>query len=434
MKNLLRRMGLFGSVLTVCLLAAPALALAGTGTIDKADTAWVLTATGLVLMMTLPGLAMFYGGLVQVKNVLSVLAQCFAVACLMSVLWLVLGYSIAFGDGGPWWGGLGKVMLSGIGVDTAWGSIPEYVFAMFQMTFAVITPALIIGAFPERKKFSAVLLFTGLWMLIAYAPLAHWIWGGGFLADWGVMDFAGGLVVHASCGAAAIATALMLGRRRGFPEELHPPHNPAMTMIGAGLLWVGWYGFNGGSALASGGNAGLAILVTHISAATAGLVWMFIEWVKFGKPSLIGLVTGAIAGLATITPASGYVGPVAGLVYGVLAACICFWFVSMVKFRFKIDDSLDVFAVHGVGGILGTLLTGIFASASFGGLGLPGGVTIGHQLGVQAMGVIIAVGWSAIVSIVLLAVIRAVVGLRVSGDEEIEGLDLTTHGERAHTV
>ena len=432
--GMLRRSGLLGALVTACVLAMPALAYAGDGAIDKGDTAFVLTATALVLLMTLPGLALFYGGLVQSKNVLSVLAQCFAVACLMSVLWLVMGYSIAFGDWNAFCGGLSKMMLNGIGVDTPWGTIPEFVFVMFQMTFAVITPALIVGAFPERMKFSAVLLFSGAWMLFVYAPLAHWIWGNGFLQQWGVMDFAGGLVVHASCGSAAIVTALVLGKRRGFPAELHPPHNPGMTMIGAALLWVGWYGFNGGSALTSGGNAGLAILVTHISAATAGLVWMAIEWVKFGKPSLIGLVTGSIAGLATITPASGFVGPIAGLVFGVLAAFICFWFVQLIKFRFKIDDSLDVFAVHGVGGILGILLTGVFAAASFGGLGLPEGVTISHQVGVQALGVIITLAWSGIVSLVLLWIIRAVVGLRVSGDEEIEGLDLTTHGERSHTV
>jgi Amt family ammonium transporter len=404
------------------------------GVVNGSDTAWVLTSTALVLFMTLPGLALFYGGLVQSKNVLSVLAQCFAIAALMSVLWMVVGYSIAFGGANMMWGGLGKVMLRGIGLESNWGTLPEVVFVLFQMTFAAITPALVVGAFPERMKFSAVLLFSGLWMVIVYAPLTHWIWGGGFMAAWGVMDFAGGLVVHASCGVAAIVVALMLGRRKGFPGELHPPHNPGMTMMGAAMLWVGWYGFNGGSALSAGAGAGMAILVTHISAATAAITWMVIEWVRFGKPSLIGIVTGAIAGLATITPGSGFVGPVAGLVYGMLAAIICFWFVTFIKFRLRIDDSLDVFAVHGVGGMLGILLTGVFASPIFGGLGLPDGHGIVQQVGLQALGVVITLAWSGVISAVLLIAIRAVVGLRVSDEDEIEGLDLTTHGERSHTV
>jgi len=423
-----------GAALGVLVALAPTLAFARSDAVSGSDTAWILTSTALVLFMTLPGLALFYGGLVQSKNVLSVLAQCFTIACLMSVLWMVVGYTIAFGGEGPYWGGLGKAMLAGVGLESTSGSLPEVVFVMFQMTFAAITPALVVGAFPERMRFSAVLLFSGLWMVIVYAPLTHWIWGGGFMAEWGVMDFAGGLVVHASCGIAAIVVALMLGRRKGFPGELHPPHNPGMTMMGAAMLWVGWYGFNGGSALTAGAEAGMAILVTHLSAATAAIVWMVIEWVKFGKPSLIGIVTGAIAGLATITPGSGYVGPVAGLVYGVLAALVCFWFVTLIKFRLRVDDSLDVFAVHGVGGMLGILLTGVFADAGFGGLGLPEGVSIGHQVGVQALGIVITLAWSGIVSLVLLAIIRAVVGLRVSDEEEIEGLDLTTHGERSHTV
>ncbi len=415
----------------------PQTAWAQDGALDTGNAAWILTSTALVLFMTLPGLALFYGGLVRSRNVLSVLMHCFAIACLASVLWLVVGYSIAFGDGGmsqTWMGGFGKAFFSGIGAETLAGDIPESVFFMFQMTFAIITPALIVGAYVERIKFAHVLLFSGAWLLIVYAPVAHWIWGGGFLADMGVLDFAGGLVVHATAGTSALVIAAFLGPRRGFPSELTPPHNPGLTMIGAAMLWVGWFGFNAGSALAADGSAGMAMLVTHISAATASLVWVVIEWSKFGKPSLVGIVTGMVAGLATITPASGFVGPVGGLVIGLAGGFVCYYAVGIVKSRFKVDDSLDVFAVHGVGGILGILLVSFFASSSLGGLGLPEGVGIGEQFGTQAMGVIITVAWSALASAAIVLAVRALVGLRVERDEETEGLDLTAHGERSYNL
>lgn len=419
------------------LLAADG-ALAQEAAMNGADTAWIITATALVLFMTMPGLALFYGGLVQSRNVLSVLMHCFTICCLSSVLWLVVAYSIAFGDGNAWWGGLGKSFLAGVGTDTLSGTLPENVFFMFQMTFAVITPALIVGAYVERIKFSAVVLFSGLWLLVVYAPSTHWIWGGGLLADmsWigldgvGTLDFAGGLVVHANAGIAALVLAIALGKRQGFPSELRPPHSPGMTMIGAAMLWVGWYGFNGGSALAADGSAGMAITVTHISASAACLTWVVIEWVKFGKPSLVGIATGAIAGLATITPGSGYVGPVGGLVYGVLAGVICFFAIQVVKSTWKIDDSLDVFAVHGVGGILGILLTSVFASPSFGGL------VEDHDIATAFMGqltaTVVTVIWAGVAGYVIVKIVQGVVGLRTTPDEETEGLDITAHGERGY--
>ena len=413
-------------------------------TLDTGDTAWIMTSTALVLFMTMPGLALFYGGLVRSKNVLSVLMQCFGIATLMSVLWLIFGYSIAFGENNQWWGGMGKSFLTGISADTLIGTIPENVFFMFQMTFAVITPALIVGAYVERIKFSAVLLFSGLWLMIVYAPSTHWIWGGGILADlgwasdalkgFGTMDFAGGLVVHANAGVAALVIAAMLGSRRGFPNELRPPHNPGMVMIGAAMLWVGWFGFNGGSALGANGGAGMAIAVTHISASTACLVWVAIEWIKFGKPSLVGIATGAIAGLATITPGSGFVGPVGALVFGALAGVICFFMISVIKNTWKIDDSLDVFAVHGVGGILGILLTSIFADASAGGVGLPDGISIGMAFVGQLLAAVITVIWAGVGSYIIVKVVQATVGLRVDETEETEGLDLTVHGERGYDI
>ncbi len=406
-----------------------------TATMDGANTAWILTATALVLFMTLPGLALFYGGLVRAKNILSVLMHCFSIACLASVLWLVVVYSLAFSDGGPanqWIGGLGKAFLAGVGPDALIGDIPESVFFMFQMTFAVITPALVVGAYPERIKFLPVLMFSGLWLIFVYAPVAHWIWGGGWLAGLGVMDFAGGLVVHATAGISAIVLAKMLGSRRGFPNELRPPHSPALTMIGAAMLWVGWYGFNAGSALAANGSAGMAMVVTHISAATASLTWMTIEWIKFGKPSLVGIVTGMVAGLATITPASGFVGPAGALVYGVLAGMVCYWAVGAIKHKLKIDDSLDVFAVHGVGGVLGILLVSFFALPALGGLGLAAGMTAGKQFGVQLLGTVAVVVWSAVFSVVIIKVVMAIAGLRASEEAETEGLDLSEHGEREY--
>ena len=405
--------------------------------LSAGNTAWILTSTALVLFMTLPGLALFYGGLVRSRNVLSVLMHCFAIACLASVAWLIIVYSLAFSDGGglnPYIGGLGKAFLAGITTDTLNGSIPETVFFMFQMTFAIITPALIVGAFPERMKFSAVLLFSLIWLIAVYAPACHWVWGGGWLSDLGVMDFAGGIVVHVTAGVSALVLAVVLGRRRGFPSEIRPPHNPGMTVAGACMLWVGWFGFNAGSALAADGNAGMAMVVTHISAAVASLTWALIEWVKFGKPSVVGIVTGTIAGLASITPASGFVGPVGAVVIGVVAGFICQWFATWIRTTCKIDDSLDVFAVHGVGGIIGTLLVAVFATKQFGGLGLAEGATIGSQLLVQITGIISVAILSGIATWVIAKVVLGLTGLRVSEEEEIDGLDISAHGERGYDL
>ena len=422
-----------GLALSSAVLLAPAAAFAQTPAAPSAgDTAWVLSATALVLFMTLPGLALFYAGLVRVKNSLSVMTHCVAVACLMSVLWLAVGYSLAFDGQGALIGGLSKLFLAGVR-GARWGSIPEPAFFMFQATFAVITPALIVGAYAERIRFGAVLLFSGLWLLVVYAPVAHWVWGGGWLAQRHVMDFAGGLVVHATAGVSALVAAAMIGPRDGFPKDLHPPHNPAMTMIGAGMLWVGWYGFNGGSALAANGDAAMALLVTHISASTAGLVWALIEKIRFGRASMVGLVTGVVAGLATITPASGYVGPIGGMVLGALASVICFAAVDLIKHRCRIDDSLDVFAVHGVGGILGSLLVAVLASKLFGGAGYAPGVSMGAQALTQIIGVAAVLAWSAAASVAILFLVKLTVGLRASDAHIEEGLDMAAHGERAFT-
>ncbi len=401
---------------------------------DAANTAWILTSTALVLFMTLPGLALFYGGLVRSTNVLSVLMHCFAIACLASVVWLAIGYTLAFAEGTSWVGGLQKAFLMGVGKDALSGDLPETVFFMFQMTFAIITPALIVGAYPERIKFGAVMLFSGLWLIIVYAPVTHWIWGGGWLGEIGVLDFAGGLVVHLTAGISALVIASALGGRRGFPNELRPPHNPGMTMIGASMLWVGWFGFNAGSALAANGDAGMAMAVTHISAATASLVWLTIEWVKYGKPSLIGIVTGMVAGLATITPASGFVGPGGALVIGLAGGTVCYYMVGLIKHKLKIDDSLDVFAVHGVGGVLGTILVAVLVDTSFGGAGLAEGMSIGSQFGVQVAGIVAVAVWSLVASYILVKIVKATVGLRVSDDEELEGLDVTAHGETGYNL
>ncbi len=408
------------------------------------DTAWIITATALVLFMTMPGLALFYGGLVRSKNVLSVLMQCFTICCMASIVWLVVGYSIAFGGGNAWWGGLSKVFLTGVSTDTLLGSIPEDVFFMFQMTFAIITPALIVGAYVERIKFGAVILFSALWLIFVYAPSTHWIWGGGLLADLGwasdalkgyaTMDFAGGLVVHTNAAVAALVIAKVLGARRGFPDELRPPHNPGLVMIGAAMLWVGWYGFNAGSALAANGSAGMAMTVTHISASAACLTWILIEYIKFGKPSLVGIATGAIAGLATITPGSGFVGPVGALVYGVGSGVLCFYMINVVKSKWNIDDSLDVFAVHGIGGTLGILLTAFFADASLGGNGLPEGITMGTAFLGQLIAAVVTIVWAGVASFILLKITQAVLGLRVTVDDETEGLDITSHGERSYDL
>lgn len=402
---------------------------------NGADTAWILTSTALVLFMTLPGLALFYAGLVRAQNVLSVLMNCFAIACVISIVWLVVAYSIAFGDGGAsnqWWGGFGKSFLSGVGLDTLSGSIPESLFFMFQMTFAIITPALIVGAYVERIQFAFVIVFSVVWVLLVYAPVVHWVWGGGFLADMGVIDFAGGIVVHVTAGVSALVLAMMLGGRRGFPNELHAPHNPGMTMVGAAMLWVGWFGFNAGSALAADGAAGMAMTVTHISAAAGAIAWSVMELMLYRKASLIGAVTGMVAGLATITPASGSVGPIGGLVLGLAGGAICFTITQMVKQRFKIDDSLDVFAVHGVGGALGTLLAAIFVTTALGGNGLAEGMTVGSQLGVQALGIIIVAVWAGVLTFVIAKVISMFVKFRVSEEDEVQGLDLAMHGERGY--
>ncbi len=404
--------------------------------IDAGNTAWLITATALVLFMTLPGLALFYGGLVRAENLLSVLMQCFAIACLVSVLWLCFAYSLAFGGGGAFIGDLGRIMLRGVARDAAFPntSIPETVFFMFQMTFAIITPALIVGAFVERMRFGAVLLFTLLWLSLVYVPVAHWVWGGGWLAQRGVLDFAGGLVVHLTAGVSALVLAVQLGPRAGFPNDVKPPHAPWMTMAGACMLWVGWFGFNAGSALKAGGDAGMAMTVTHVSAATAALVWIAIEATKFGKPSMVGAVTGAVAGLASITPASGYVGPVAAVVIGLTGGVICYFMVGLVKRRWLIDDSLDVFAVHGVGGAIGVVLTALFADAALGGAGLVEGRSTGAQLAIQLTGIAATLLWSALLSFVIAKVVQAVTGLRVNAETEEQGLDLRLHGERGYNM
>ena len=399
--------------------------------VDSGDTAWILTATALVLFMTLPGLALFYAGLVQSKNIVSVLMHHFAVACLMSVLWVVAGYSLAFSGDGAWFGDLSNLFMGAVTVTSESGTIPESLFAAFQMTFAVITPALIIGAYVERIKFSAVLIFSGLWLLAVYAPVTHWVWGGGIMAGWGVMDFAGGIVVHATAGTAAIVAAIVIGRRRSFPST-QPPHSPILTMIGACMLWVGWFGFNGGSALAAGQNAAMALLVTHISAAVASLVWMVIEWKKFGRPSVVGIATGMVAGLATVTPASGFIGVPGGIILGLAGGYICYVAVDVIRNKMGIDDSLDVFAVHGVGGILGSLLVAVLATDTFSGMGLADGMTVSSQFMVQAKSVVITVIWTAVASYIILKIAAMFGGLRVDEDDEQEGLDLSQHGERGY--
>jgi len=405
--------------------------------IDGANTSWILTSTALVLFMTLPGLALFYGGLVRSKNILSVLMQCFAIAGIASIVWLILGYSLAFSGEGAYLGDFSKLLFAGVSEGSLNGDIPESLFALFQMTFAVITPALIIGGFAERMKFSAVLLFSTIWLIVVYSPVTHWVWGGGWLGQMGLLDFAGGTVVHITAGVAALVAAIVLGPRKGFPQKPMPPHNMTMTITGAGMLWVGWFGFNGGSALAANGDAAMAMLVTHISAATAAITWMFYEWVKFGKPTALGMVTGIIAGLGTITPASGFVGPAGALVIGFLAGVVCFNAVIFVKQKLKIDDSLDVFPVHGVGGIIGTLLAGIFAASSLGvfsGQGLAEGMTISSQLGVQFVGVISTIIYTAFATFIILKIVEPITGLRVSDDEEQQGIDITSHEEKGYDL
>ena len=432
-----------GMLFVLMFLALPKLALAEDA-LDSGDTAWLLTATALVLFMTIPGLALFYGGLVRAKNVLSLLMQCFTLTGLITVIWIVIGYSIAFDTTGmsmkvtnahSFFGGLGKAFLRGVSADSLSGTIPETVFICFQMTFAIITPALIAGAFAERMKFSAMLWFMGIWSIIVYAPICHMAWAGdgSYFGDiLGALDFAGGTVVHVNAGVAALVAALMIGKRYGYPETPMPPHNLTLTVIGASMLWVGWFGFNAGSALAADGAAGMAMLVTQISTGTAALAWMFVEWIKYKKPSVLGIVTGAVAGLVAITPASGSVGPMGALVVGLASGVICFWGATSLKQRLGYDDSLDAFGVHGIGGIVGCLLTGIFAAQGLGGMGMDKG--IGSQLWAQFVSLIVTILWSGIGSFIILKVVDRIVGLRVRYNDEQEGLDLALHNERGYNL
>ena len=421
----------------VAALATLGAAAAWGDTLNGGDTAWILTSTALVLFMTIPGLALFYGGLVRSNNVLSVLLQCFAITCLVTILWLIAGYSLAFGNS---WTGVGlvgdlsKFLYNGVGEDALSGTIPESLFATFQLTFAIITPALIVGAFAERMRFSAILIFTALWSLFVYAPITHWVWGGGWLGNLGLMDFAGGTVVHITAGTAAVVAAMVLGPRRGFPSHTQPPHNMTLTVAGAAMLWVGWFGFNGGSALAANGDAAMALTVTHISAAAGAFTWLVIEWLRYGKPSALGAVTGMVAGLGTITPASGYVGPAGALVIGLSAGTVCFFATNFMKQKLKIDDSLDVFPVHGVGGALGTILTGVFASSALSVFSGQHDISIPGQVGVQAVGVLATVAYTAAGTWIILKITGALVGNRVSDEEETEGLDLVSHNERGYIL
>ncbi len=430
----MKRSNLLAGLATLLTLA-PSLAFAEE--LSPGDTGWMLTATALVLFMTLPGLSLFYAGLVSSRNVLSVLMQCFAIACLASVLWVTFGYSLAFGDGGagnPWIGGLDNLFLAEVGREAMSGTIPETVFAMFQLTFVVITPALIIGGFAERMRFPAVLWFTALWITLVYLPVCHWIWGGGWLAEMGVLDFAGGLVVHLTAGVAALTVAVLLGPREGFPGRLMPPHNLTMSVMGAGMLWVGWFGFNAGSAVAANGDAGMAMLVTHISAAVAALTWMISDWIYFGKPKALGIITGMVAGLGSITPASGFVGPVGAIVIGLSAGFLCFVVTNAVKQKFRIDDSLDVFAVHGIGGALGTILCGVFVAEAFGGLGLAPGVTMADQLTTQVIGVLAVLVWTGGLTAVILKLVGFFTSVRADADEELAGLDTSQHHETGYHI
>jgi Amt family ammonium transporter len=408
-----------------------------TPSLDTGNAGWILTSTALVLFMTLPGLALFYGGLVRSKNVLNVLMQCFSIACVSSLLWYLVGYSIAFAPGNGFMGGLDRIGLAGMEESSLSGTLPESVFVMFQMTFAVITPALIIGGIAERARFSAVMLFSAAWLLCVYAPVTHWVWGGGWLQQMGLLDFAGGTVVHVTAGVASLVSALVVGNRHGFGQTAMPPHNMTMTVTGAGMLWVGWFGFNAGSALAANGDAGMAMLVTHLSAAAGAFTWLCVEWVRFGKPSALGAVTGMVAGLGTITPASGFVGPAAAVLIGCTAGVACFFATLWLKRVMSVDDSLDVFPVHGVGGVLGTLAAGVFASSGLGifsGQGLREGVSIASQLATQACGVVSVALYTAVVTWVLLKLIGMITPLRVSIEEETEGLDVVLHNERGYDL
>lgn len=416
------------AALALLLLSIPAAARAEG--LDSGDTAWIITATALVLFMTIPGLALFYGGLVRTKNVLSVLMQCFAITALMTILWVAAGYTISFSEGNAFMGNFSKAFLSGIGPDSLSGTIPEILFSMFQLTFAIITPALIIGAFAERMKFSAMLLFTGSWMLLIYSPVCHWVWGGGWLMNMGALDFAGGTVVHINAGIAGLVSALVLGKRKGYPATMMMPHSLTLSVVGASMLWVGWFGFNAGSALAANGTAGMALAVTQISTGAATLSWMFAEWIRHGKPSVLGAITGAVAGLVAITPASGFVGPIGAIAIGAISGIVCFISATTVKRALGYDDSLDAFGVHGVGGLVGAMLTGIFAAPALGGYAeIP---SIGGQLWIQFIGSAATIAYSAVGSFILLKIIDMTVGLRVNEEEEITGLDITQHDEKGY--
>jgi Amt family ammonium transporter len=422
--------------LAVLGLLVPALAVAQE--VDGASTSWIMTSTALVLFMTIPGLSLFYGGLVRTRNVLSVLMQCFAITCVASLVWLVCGYSLAFAEGNGFIGGLGKVLFAGVGQESVSGAIPESVFALFQMTFAIITPALIFGGFAERVRFGSVMFFSIIWLLLVYVPVTHWVWAAdGWLFSRGLLDFAGGTVVHITAGVGSLVCALVLGPRTGFGKTPMPPHNMTMTVTGAGMLWVGWFGFNGGSALAADGNAGMAMLVTHISAAAGSIAWMLLEKFKFGKPSVLGIVTGMVAGLGTITPASGYVGPGGALIIGLVAGVVCFFATQTLKQKLKVDDSLDVFPVHGVGGMLGTFLAGIFASSALGvfsGQGYAEGMTMGSQIAVQLTGIVATALYTAVLTFIVLKVVNALTGFRVTAEEENTGLDIVLHNESGYDL
>jgi Amt family ammonium transporter len=425
------------ALLFLLITLLPSMALAEeVPVLNSGDTAWMLTATALVLFMTIPGLALFYAGMVRSKNVLSVLMQCFAITSLMTVLWVLYAYSIAFGGDGPFWGGLSKMFLVGVGVDSLSGTIPETVFMTFQMTFAIITPALMVGAFAERMKFSTMMVFMAIWITIVYAPVCHWVWGGGgWLGNKGILDFAGGTVVHINAGMAGLVAAILLGKRKGYPTTAMPPHNLGYTLMGASMLWVGWFGFNAGSELAADGVAGMAMAVTQVATAAAALSWMSIEWIKHGKPSVLGIASGAVAGLVAITPASGAVGPMGALAIGFASGTGCFYASTILKRALGYDDSLDVFGIHAIGGIIGALLTGVFCAKSLGGAGFGGDITsIGGQLTVQFIGVGATVVYTGVVSFIILKVLDGIMGLRVSEDEEAEGLDLALHDERGYII
>ncbi len=429
MKKAAYQLGRLWHIMVLMVLATPVLAQ---DELSSGDTAWMLTATALVLFMTIPGLSLFYAGLVRAKNVLSVLMQCFAITCMVSILWIIAGYSLSLTEGGSFLGGTDKLFLAGVTRDSLNGAMPETVWIMFQMTFAIITPALIVGGFAERMKFSAMMWFSSIWFFLVYVPTCYWVWGGGWLSEMGLIDFAGGTVVHINAGVAALVAAMYMGNRKGFPTSPMVPHNMTMTVTGAGMLWVGWFGFNAGSAAAAGNDAGMAMLVTHISAAAGSLAWMVMEWVRYRKPSVLGIVTGMVAGLGTITPASGNVGPIGALIIGISAGVVCYFSTQFIKRTLKIDDSLDVFPVHGVGGILGTLLVGVFAF-KFGGAA-PEGQTMLGQLGVQTIGVVVTIVWAAVMSWIILKVVDLLVGVRVSTEEETEGLDIVLHDETGYNL